>query len=243
MNSDRDLKDLVERYVNNNNDSVTSQDDGNSRPDPNTGTNFHNNNAEAHTDARADAQDHSNGAESVSEARLHANRENAKKSTGPKTARGKAYSRRNALKHGLLAKSVMFHPDGTRMNEDLHQLWDELHEKYGEGDVIADLRIQTVIVECWRQGKALKHEAKSIEDVGIFYSKGLGNFQRYRTASQRALEKNLEELEKLSPPPSATEAGEPEAEVSAVTPENPPQTPKPPSGEKSYSTSKAEEVS
>ena len=43
MNSDRDLKDLVERYVNNNNDSVTSQDDGNSRPDTNTGTNFHNN--------------------------------------------------------------------------------------------------------------------------------------------------------------------------------------------------------
>jgi hypothetical protein len=156
MNSDRDLKDFVERYVNNYNDSVTSQGDGNSRPDPNTGTNLHKNNAEAHTDASADAQDHSNGAESVSEARLHANRENAKRSSGPKTARGKAYSRRNALKHGLLAKSVMFHPDGTPMNEDLHQLWDELHEKYGEGDVIADLRIQTVIVECWRQGKALK---------------------------------------------------------------------------------------
>jgi hypothetical protein len=238
-----ELKDFVERYVNNNNDSVTSQGDGNSRPDANTGTNLHNNNAEAHADASPGAQDHSNGAESVSEARLHANRENAKRSTGPKTARGKAYSRRNALKHGLLAKSVMFHTDGTRMNEDLHQLWDELHEKYGEGDVITDLRIQTVIVECWRQGKALKHEAKSIEDAGLFYSKGLGNFQRYRTASQRALEKNLEELEKLLPPLSATEEGELEAEVSAVTHENPPQTPKSPTGEKSYSTRKAEDVS
>jgi hypothetical protein len=238
-----ELKDFVERYVNNNNDSVTSQGDGNSTPDANTGTNLHNNNAEAHADASPGAQDHSNGAESVSEARLHANRENAKRSTGPKTARGKAYSRRNALKHGLLAKSVMFHTDGTRMNEDLHQLWDELHEKYGEGDVITDLRIQTVIVECWRQGKALKHEAKSIEDAGLFYSKGLGNFQRYRTASQRALEKNLEELEKLLPPLSATEEGELEAEVSAVTHENPPQTPKSPTGEKSYSTRKAEDVS
>jgi hypothetical protein len=242
MNSDRDLKDFVERYVNNNNDSVTSQGDGNSRPDPNTGTKLHNNNAEAHTDARADAQDHSNGAESVSEARLHANRENAKKSTGPRTAQGKAYSRCNALKHGLLAKSVLFSSDGTPINEDLHQLWDELHDKYGAGDVIADLRIQTVIVECWRQGKALNHEAQSIDNFGHFHSKGVGNFQRYRTASQRALEKNLEQLEKLSPPPSPPEAGEPDSEASGVERENP-STPKPPSGEKSYSTSEAEEAS
>jgi hypothetical protein len=128
MNNDSDLKDFVDRYVNNNNDSVTSQGNGNSRPDPNTGTNLHNSNAEADTIASADAQGQSNGAEAsppklpVSEARLHANRENAKKSTGPKTAQGKAYSSRNALTHGLLAKTVLFRPDGTPINEDLHQL-------------------------------------------------------------------------------------------------------------------------
>jgi hypothetical protein len=33
--------------------------------------------------------------------RVNANRENAKKSTGPKTASGKFRSCRNALKHGL----------------------------------------------------------------------------------------------------------------------------------------------
>jgi hypothetical protein len=37
----------------------------------------------------------------VSERKLKANRENAKKSTGPKTSRGKAYSRQNARTHGL----------------------------------------------------------------------------------------------------------------------------------------------
>jgi len=40
----------------------------------------------------------------LSEKKLKANRENAKKSTGPRTARGKANSRRNALKHGLFAR-------------------------------------------------------------------------------------------------------------------------------------------
>jgi len=42
----------------------------------------------------------------VSERKLKANRENAKKSTGPRTARGKAFSRRNAVKHGLCAKDL-----------------------------------------------------------------------------------------------------------------------------------------
>ena len=35
--------------------------------------------------------------------KLDANRDNARKSTGPKTAMGKAASLRNALKHGMLA--------------------------------------------------------------------------------------------------------------------------------------------
>jgi len=41
-----------------------------------------------------------------SERKLAANRENAKKSTGPKTPTGKAFSRRNALKHGLFANNI-----------------------------------------------------------------------------------------------------------------------------------------
>ena len=36
-----------------------------------------------------------------------ANRRNAQKSTGPKTANGKAVSKLNALKHGLLAQTVV----------------------------------------------------------------------------------------------------------------------------------------
>lgn len=36
-----------------------------------------------------------------------ANRRNAQLSTGPKTERGKAWSRRNAVKHGLLASTLL----------------------------------------------------------------------------------------------------------------------------------------
>jgi hypothetical protein len=43
----------------------------------------------------------------VSEARLAANRQNATKSTGPKTEEGKLRSRANALKHGLTGAGVV----------------------------------------------------------------------------------------------------------------------------------------
>jgi hypothetical protein len=42
----------------------------------------------------------------TTEAQINANRENAKKSTGPRTAEGKAASSRNGLKHGLRAVRI-----------------------------------------------------------------------------------------------------------------------------------------
>ena len=153
----------------------------------------------------------------VSERKLQANRENAKKSTGPKTVRGKAYSRRNALKHGLLATSLLFRPDGAPINPDLHTLWEGLQEKYGKGDVRTDLLVESVVVECFHQQKALDCELECYKQAkGHFSPNGnLPNLQRYRTASQRALEKHLELLEKLPPASAAGETQPDDAEAAA----------------------------
>ena len=43
----------------------------------------------------------------VTPATIEANRRNAQKSTGPKSAAGKAISKLNALKHGVLAQTVV----------------------------------------------------------------------------------------------------------------------------------------
>ena len=43
----------------------------------------------------------------TTEKQIAANRENAKKSTGPRTSDGKRKSRRNAVRHGLTAETVI----------------------------------------------------------------------------------------------------------------------------------------
>jgi hypothetical protein len=157
----------------------------------------------------------------VSEQKLKANRENAKQSTGPKTPRGKANSRGNALTHGLTAKRVLFRADGTPVNEDLHELWNQLCAKYREGDVVTTLLMDTIVVECWRQGKALDLEMAAFDkQAQLHMSLYIPNLQRYRTASQRALAKSLELLAKQSP--AASEETEDEApDASTVETDNP----------------------
>jgi hypothetical protein len=43
----------------------------------------------------------------ASDKQMRANRQNARKSTGPKTPEGKAVARLNALKHGLLSQQIL----------------------------------------------------------------------------------------------------------------------------------------
>jgi hypothetical protein len=43
----------------------------------------------------------------VSEKQLAANRRNARKSTGPRTAQGRSVSKLNALRHGILSRQVL----------------------------------------------------------------------------------------------------------------------------------------
>ena len=44
----------------------------------------------------------------ATEKQINANRQNAQKSTGPKTAEGKAAVSQNAVKHGLFAQSLIY---------------------------------------------------------------------------------------------------------------------------------------
>jgi hypothetical protein len=64
---------------------------------------------------------------------FEANRRNALKSTGPKSLKGKRMSRRNALRHGLTAETVI---DGLEDSEDYHGF---------EAAIITDYNAETAV--------------------------------------------------------------------------------------------------
>lgn len=95
----------------------------------------------------------------VSERKLKANRQNARKSTGPKTPQGKAYSRRNALKHGFFAKSlfteVLVLREDPKEFEKLHSRLVEHFEPVGPAE---EFEVENLAVQYWRRFRVWRCE-------------------------------------------------------------------------------------
>jgi hypothetical protein len=129
----------------------------------------------------------------VSEAKLQANRANAKKSTGPRTALGKAWSRRNALRHGLTSRIVLFDPQATRVDPNLQDLLQDLKQKVAIGQDPSDPILQSAGREYAHQYLAIQIEARLVQNGfdDSNSSVSLHNLNRYRTTSKRALLKSL----------------------------------------------------
>jgi hypothetical protein len=92
----------------------------------------------------------------LTEARLEANRENAKKSTGPRTAEGKAKSSRNRLLHGLRAnKHILLdeHP------EDFLLLLNSLDDTFRPVGEAEEMLVTQIAADQWRLERALPMEA------------------------------------------------------------------------------------
>jgi hypothetical protein len=95
----------------------------------------------------------------TSEKKIEANRQNAQKSTGPRTPEGKATSSRNALRHGLLAQQVLVPgEDGEALRELAEGLRTEL-QPVGE---LENLLVEQIIATHWRLRRLGRVE------VGIF---------------------------------------------------------------------------
>lgn len=62
----------------------------------------------------------------ISRARLKANRQNAKRSTGPRSAAGKLRSSKNAIKHGVTAEKHINKIEFERRKEAIHSFLDTL---------------------------------------------------------------------------------------------------------------------
>lgn len=109
------------------------------------------------------------------------------------TARGKAWSRRNAVRHGLTSRIVLFDPPGTPVDPNVQDLLQNLKQKFAIGQDPSDPILQTVGREYAHQYLATLIEARLAEN-GFDDSNApvsLRNLIRYRTTSEPALLKSL----------------------------------------------------
>ena len=185
----------------------------------------------------------------ATQAQINANRRNAQKSTGPKTAEGKARSRSNGLRHGLTAQTCMLadeDPNG------LLELLEELREKYNPQDTEEEFLIERMAKARWRYNRIMPLEAAVfnlrlavdkapdflVEAQGLTAQRAwaymrdanggnaLSKLSRYENTLLREYDRARLELEKLQKIRAAQAPAEAPAEELRTEP-NPPITPMP----------------
>jgi hypothetical protein len=131
-------------------------------------------------------------------AQIAANRRNALRSTGPRTAAGKAVSSRNALRHGLTAQAMVV------LDEDAGEflrLRAELRIALAPEDAREEWLAETVVQAAWRMRRAWRAEAKLFNRAGrldpVFSQpRELLTVIRHEASANRAFHRALALLER-----------------------------------------------
>jgi hypothetical protein len=107
---------------------------------------------------------------------IAANRRDSLKSTGPRTPEGKARVRRNALKHGILATTLLATDQDAAS---FQSLLDDLLAAFDPRDALEEHLIETVAVAYWRQHRVLRTETLTVRaDVDTIESRRDAEWQR-----------------------------------------------------------------
>ena len=100
---------------------------------------------------------------SNTEKHLAANRADARKSTGPRTAQGRAVSRWNALQHGVLARAII--PPALEPYESRREFAALLHtlrQEFDPQSAIEEILVERIATSYWRLARLLRSEAGEI---------------------------------------------------------------------------------
>jgi len=99
----------------------------------------------------------------VSPGKIAANRQNAQRSTGPRTPEGKRRVRWNALKHGVLAAQVLLDPgESPEALEQFRRLLAQLRRDRRPRGALENMLVEKIAVCHWRLGRLLRSEAGTI---------------------------------------------------------------------------------
>ena len=137
---------------------------------------------------------------------IEANRLNAQKCTGPRTAEGKATSSQNALKTGLSAKSDVI---ATESRDEYETLIAEYYTRFNPLTPEERCLVDDLISAEWLGRRYLvataaiweyEFRAMKDQDMGLTFmreSEALGRAQRYITAAKRNFAQALKQLQSI----------------------------------------------
>ena len=156
-----------------------------------------------------------------SQAQVTANRANARKSTGPRSEKGKAKVAQNAVSHGLFSRRIIQLGDDPKEFDALH---DAFYARFKPADSIEAIFVDRMILASWKMARLQRAEAIDVElwaedlarvekrmepaerkchDIDIAGNVISSNFQRHERFSrhqfalERSMDKSLSELRKL----------------------------------------------
>ena len=98
----------------------------------------------------------------ISARKLAANRANAQKSTGPRTAEGKARACHNAVKHGLFAHTIVLPQDDDESRVELDALRDRLRREFTPASLLEEWLVERLVASHWRLRRAYRYETQNI---------------------------------------------------------------------------------
>ena len=164
----------------------------------------------------------------ASPAQILANRENAKRSSGPRTQEGKLAASRNSLRHGLTGAQIVIPGEDASAYEELRQ---GLHHSHKPATEAERILVDQIAANAWRLMRAQRVEtaflAKLVEGAGdpdvaiavAFLEKPreLARMHRYVTTAQNAYFKAIAHLAKLQKERAAAKIDFLESEIGFVS--------------------------
>jgi hypothetical protein len=95
----------------------------------------------------------------ASEKQISANQANSKRSSGPRTHQGKARASRNALKHGVLSKSLVVFSEEQQEFDDLLTNLIEAHDPFNQSEMML---VEKMAIALWKQKRLITAESAQI---------------------------------------------------------------------------------
>jgi hypothetical protein len=169
-------------------------------------------------------------------AQIAANRRNSQKSSGPRTAEGKAISRYNALKSGLDARSMVIPGESA---EELEQLAQNYRREHRPASPLEHFLVDAIVAADWQlrrlraiEAEIWREEALAAGGFAEAYARdrAFTRLHRRMDAAERSMYKALKELQKIRKGREEEEPEDASAELGSFGQDNVPAALKRPGG-------------